>query len=175
MMTERMFTLANSKTKMLILSAVFLGFAFLLNQWQNQLEAGVSRLAREYRVDQDLSKRKAEHTRVYQAVLGSAKLPSQKPFRQNEWVQLAQGLAAGRELSLKELKPVYRHEKRGGKVADIFLILEGPVSELIQFLYRVAKSDDLVYVEKMMIHQSDEQSGVVQAQITLAQAQGRRV
>ena len=172
MIAERLLSLRHGNARVLVVSAVFFGLAFFLNQWQNQLEADVMQLAREYRIDTDLSARKTEHLAAYQALLGDAKLPAEKLFRQNEWLQFAQGLASGGGLSLKELKPVYRLRKKGGKVADMFLVLEGPVPELVRFLYSVAQSDDLVYVEKMLIDRSDEESALIRAQITLAQAEG---
>ena len=162
-------SLLNGKVRMSIAAAVFLGLAFFLNQWQNQLEKGVTRLAREYRLDADIAKRKPEYIKAYEAVSASVKLPAEKPFRQNEWVQFAQGLASGRELSLKELKPVYRQVKGRKKAADVFLVLEGPMPELIRFLYQISRPEDLVYVEQMLITQSDDKSGLVRTQMTLTQ------
>ncbi len=153
-------------------AALLLGFAFLLNRWQNQIEAAKARALKEYRVDFDISRRKPEHLSKYQSLIGDFKLPKAKVLQQNEWIQLAQSFAQDQALALRELKPVYPAGKKGSKVPDVFLMLEGKMSDLLRFLYKIAEADNAVYVEKLLISSVAEQAEAVRAQMTLSQDGG---
>jgi len=158
------------KWGLLAAAGLLLGFAFLLNRWQNQIEAAKARALKEYRIDFDISRRKAEHLSVYQSFVGDFKMPEAKTLRQNEWLQLAQSMAQEQSLSLRELKPVYSVGKRGVKTPEMFLVLEGSVPALLRFLYRIAEADHAVYVDKLLISLTTEQSENIRAQMTLVQA-----
>lgn len=153
-------------------AVLLLGFAFLLNRWQNQIEQAKARALKEYRVDFDISRRRAEHLSRYQGLIGDFKLPQAKALQQNEWIQLAQSFAQDQQLALRELKPVYGAGKKGSQTPNVFLVLEGKMSDLLRLLYKIAEADNAVYVEKLLISSVAEQTEVVRAQMTLSQGGG---
>ena len=148
---------------------LFLALAFFLNQWQNKLEVFKTRAMREYRLGLDLSDHKEERIRSYRDFIGSSKLPSSERLDQKGWIKFAQGLAADENLALRELKPVYEPGRKRGDSPAMFLVLEGSVSSLVRFLYRVAQADDSVYVDQLAVALSDDRSESVQVQIKLSQ------
>ena len=171
MISDRITPFVRGLPQTLILTGAFLLFAFLIKRWQKWLETACTRLAKEYRIDLDLAKRREGHLKAYQAVLANAKMPSGRPLRQNEWVQYTQKLASGGSLALRELKPVYRHGKKGEQGNDMLLVLEGPVTDIVGLLHQVAQSDERVYVDRLSLSRSDENTEAVTAQMTLSQVQ----
>ncbi len=165
--------LLSSKWGFLVLAIVLIGFAFLINKWQNKIEAIKTHIVREYRIDLDISRHKAEHLDRYQKVVENFRLPETKTLRQNEWIQFAQGLAQDQKLSLRELKPVYSAGKKDAKAPDVFLALEGTVPDVLRFLYKIAQADNAVYVEKLLFSSATGQTETVRAQMTLSQVEGK--
>lgn len=166
-------SLLSSKWGFLTGAVLFLGFAFFVNQWQTQIEAAKARAIKEYRIDLDISRHKAEHLSKYQNLVENFKLPSAKALHQNDWIQFAQTMAQDEKLSLRELKPVYPAGKKSSKTPDILLVLEGAAADILRFLYKIAEADDPVYVEKFLLSSVAEQAETVRAQMTLSQVEGR--
>lgn len=141
----------------------------LLLRWQEGLRNRLEDSKKEYQINLDLARHKAEHLAAYERVLGRGKLPQAKPFPPNEWIQSTQTMVGEEKLSLEELKPIRDSKKIGLRNAGLFLVVEGRMSDLFNFFYRIATADDPVYVKEFSISQAEEGSDSVRAQITLAQ------
>ena len=132
---------------------------------KNQLEE----LKKEYVINLDLSHHKEEHLRVYQGVFRRGKLPPAKPLPPNEWIHLTQTMVGEEKLFLQELKPVQESNKAGEGKGGLFLVLEGRMNDLLNFFYRIAAANDLIYIRQLLILPVDEGSDSVRAQMTLSQ------
>jgi Tfp pilus assembly protein PilO len=150
----------------LLLNFVFLG-------WQGRLSAVLEERKEEYSVDVDLSRNKTEHLEAYERVISKTKLPEAKSLSSNAWIQAMQAAVADQKLSLQELKPVRQQQKKGSKKSNLFLVVEGRMSDFVAFLYRIAEADDLVYLDDLNISRAAENADMVRAQMVLAQFEGR--
>jgi hypothetical protein len=143
--------------------------AILVFRIQGGLEKSLERLKKEYEIDMILSRHKEEHLKAYQELLGQGKVPETKPLATNEWIQMVQAAVGEERLMLEELKPISESGRRGSGQGVLFLAVEGRMSELVNFFYRIAKANDLVYVKELLILPSGEESDFVRAELRLAQ------
>lgn len=154
---------------LLTASAALTILALTLTRLHAPLERAVEHRKREYQLDLDLSRHKTERLHTYQSLMDRVKIPQARTLDPNEWIQRIQGMVASEQISLKELKAVYHRKTSGKQTASLLLELEGHVQNLFQFFYRLAESNDYVYVSEFSISNLSEGSDSIRAELTLSQ------
>ncbi|MBI4358662.1 MAG: hypothetical protein HY584_05115 [Candidatus Omnitrophica bacterium] len=156
------------KTRFLwITTGIFLILGVGLIRWQEDLKLALDDSRRQYQDNLDLLRFKDAHSSAYARIIESGKLPQAKPFQPNVWIQVTQKAVGEANLSLEELRP-----EREGKKAEgnrLFLVVEGKMADLLDFFYRIATDNHLVYIKEFSLSLVQEDSDVLRAQMTLAQ------
>ena len=142
--------------------------AFVFFRLQSPLNDKLEKVRQEQKVNRELSQHKEEYLSSYQNILGQQKLPASKLLDSNEWIQVIQGFVSDDQLLLQELKPIRKGkaQKRGG---SLYLVVEGQMTKILNFFYRISAAEDLIYVQDFSLSSVDESSDTVRAQVTLGQ------